>query len=113
WNSIYEYLTEGALWIGLGQTILKIIVIIILAYVFKNIGSKVIDGVFSNKKHMPLKSTTNGKREQTLNNLSKNILSYFLMFDVVMMSLHTFHVLITRILTRAGVAGPHSGYGAH
>lgn len=112
WNSIYEYLTEGALWIGLGQTILKIIVIIILAYVFKNIGSKVIDGVFSNKKHMPLKSTTNGKREQTLNNLSKNILSYFLMFVVVMMILDTFHVPIKTMLAGAGVAGLAIGFGA-
>lgn len=112
WHSIYTYLTEGALWIGLGQVILKIIVIIILAYVFKNIGSKVIDGIFSNKRHMPLKSTTNGKREQTLNNLSKNILSYFLMFVVVMMILDTFHVPIKTMLAGAGVAGLAIGFGA-
>lgn len=111
-SSIYDYLTEGALWIGLGQAILKIILIIILAYVFKHIGNKVIDGVFKDKKHTPLKSTTNGKREQTLKNLSKNLLSYFIMFIVIMMILDTFHVPIKTMLAGAGVAGLAIGFGA-
>ncbi len=111
-NSIYQYLTEADLWIGLGQTILKIILIIILAYVFKNVGNKVIDGIFRDKKNIHLKSTTNGKREQTLNNLSKNILSYFLMFIVVMMILDTFNVPIKTMLAGAGVAGLAIGFGA-
>lgn len=111
-NSIYQYLTEADLWIGLGQTILKIILIIVLAYVFKNVGNKVIDGIFRDKKNIHLKSTTNGKREQTLNNLSKNILSYFLMFIVVMMILDTFNVPIKTMLAGAGVAGLAIGFGA-
>lgn len=111
-NSIYAYFTEPDLWIGLGQTILKIIAIIILAYSFKNIGYKVIDGVFKDKKHISLNNKTDGKREQTLNNLSKSILSYFIMFLVIMIILDIFNVPIRTMLAGAGVAGIAIGFGA-
>jgi len=111
-NSIYAYFSELDLWIGLGQTILKIIAIIILAYSFKNIGYKVIDGVFKDKKHISLNNKTDGKREQTLNNLSKSILSYFIMFLVIMIILDIFNVPIRTMLAGAGVAGIAIGFGA-
>jgi len=111
-NSVYGYLTEPDLWIGLGQTILKIIAIIILAYSFKNIGYKVIDSVFKDKKHISLNNKTDGKREQTLNNLSKSILSYFIMFLVIMIILDIFNVPIRTMLAGAGVAGIAIGFGA-
>src|SRR5690625_6979590 len=63
-NSIYEYLIQPDLWIGLGQTVLKIIAIVILAYAFKHIGYRVIDGVFKDKKHISLNNKSDGKREQ-------------------------------------------------
>src|SRR5699024_5072819 len=90
-------------------TILKIIAIIILAYSFKNIGYKVIDGVFKDKKHISLNNKTDGKREQTLNNLSKSILSYFIMFLVIMIILDIFNLPIRTML---GVAGIAIGFGA-
>src|SRR5699024_3731840 len=104
--------SELDLWIGLGQTILKIIAIIILAYSFKNIGYKVIDGVFKDKKHISLNNKTDGKREQTLNNLSKSILSYFIMFLVIMIILDIFNVAIGTMLAVAVDAGIAIGFGA-
>src|SRR5690625_110652 len=111
-NSIYAYFSELDLWIGLGQTILKIIAIIILAYSFKNIGYKVIDGVFKDKKHISLNNKTDGKRGQTLNNLSKSILSYFIMFLVIMIVVDIFNVPIRTMLAGAGVAVIAIGFGA-
>jgi len=111
-NSVYGYLTEPNLWIGLGQMVLKIMAIIILAYAFKNIGYRVIDGVFKDKKHISLNNKSDGKREQTLNNLSKSILSYFIMFLVIMIILDIFNVPIRTMLAGAGVAGIAIGFGA-
>src|SRR5699024_7020436 len=111
-NSIYAYFTELVLWIGLCQTILKFIYIHILAYTFINIDYKVIDGIFKDKKHISLNNKTDGKREQTLNNLSKSILSYFIMFLVIMIILDIFNVPIRTMLAGAGVAGIAIGFGA-
>src|SRR5690625_2567995 len=93
-NSVYGYLTEPNLWIGLVQMVLKIMAIIILAYAFKNIGYRVIDGVFKDKKHISLNNKSDGKREQTLNNLSKSILSYFIMFLVIIIILDFFYLTV-------------------
>lgn len=110
-NSLYDYFASEKIWIWLGTTMLRIISIIIFAYLFKHIGNKVIDTVFKDKKKVRLKLTTN-RREQTLKSLSKNILSYFIMFVVIMMILDTFHIPIKTMLAGAGVAGLAIGFGA-
>lgn len=70
-----------------------------------------IDTIFKGKRKMPLRLTTN-RREQTLKNLSKNILSYFILFIVIMMVLDTLNVPIKTMLAGAGVAGLAIGFGA-
>lgn len=111
WQFLYDYLTGETLWVWVGKAMLRIIVIIILAFIFRNIGYKVIDGIFRDKKSLPIRLTTN-RREQTLKNLSKNILSYVLVFIVIMMILDTFNVPIRTMLAGAGVAGLAIGFGA-
>src|SRR5699024_2940071 len=103
-NSVYGYLTEPNLWIGLGQMVLKIMAIIILAYAFKKIGYRVIDGVYKDRKHISLNNKFICKRDQPLNNLSKSILSYFIMFLVIMIILDIFNVPIRPMLVYAVVA---------
>lgn len=110
-HSLYEYITGEALWIWIGKTLLRIFVIIILAFIVRNIVYKVIDTIFRDKKALPIKLTTN-RREQTLKNLSKNVLSYVLVFIVIMMILDTFDVPIRTMLAGAGVAGLAIGFGA-
>src|SRR5699024_3861621 len=51
------------------------------------------------------------RREQTLKNLLKNVLSYTIVF-IVMMILDTFHVPIKTMLAGAGVVGLAIGFGA-
>jgi len=110
-HSLYEYLTGDELWIGLGKTILRILIIVILAYVVRNIGNRLLDSVFKENKSIPIRLTTS-RREQTLKNLLKNVLSYTIVFIVIMMILDTFHVPIKTMLAGAGVVGLAIGFGA-
>lgn len=111
WQFLYGYLTGETLWVWVGKTMLRIVIIIILAFIFRNIGYKVIDTIFRDKKNFRIRLTTN-RREQTLKNLSKNVLSYILVFIVIMMILDTFDVPIRTMLAGAGVAGLAIGFGA-
>src|SRR5699024_12783328 len=81
--------------------LLRSAVIIILAFVLKNIGNKVINTIFKDRRSSPLRLTTN-RREQTLKNLLNNVLSYLIMFIAIMMILDTFHVPIKTMLAGAG-----------
>lgn len=111
WHSLYQYFTGESVWVWIGKMILRIVIIIVLAFVFKNIANRVIDTIFKDKKNMRIRLTTN-RREQTLKNLSKNVLSYIIVFIVIMMILDTFNVPIKTMLAGAGVAGLAIGFGA-
>lgn len=110
-QSLYDYMTGEDIWVWFGKTFLRIIIIIILAYTVRNVGYKIIDTIFRDKKTLPIRLTTN-RREQTLRNLLKNILSYIIMFIVILMTLDTFEVPIRTMLAGAGIAGLAIGFGA-
>lgn len=110
-HSLYGYLTGADLWIWIGKTLLRIAAIIILAFVFRSIGNKLINAVFRERTISPIRLTTS-RREQTLKNLLSNVLSYIIVFIVIMMILDTFHVPIKTMLAGAGVAGLAIGFGA-
>lgn len=110
-NSMYEYLTGADLWIWIGKTIFRIVVIVVLSFAVKFAGNKVIDAIFTEKKHIPIQLTTN-RREQTLKNLLKNVLSYIIAFIAIMMILDLFNVPIKTMLAGAGVVGLAIGFGA-
>jgi small conductance mechanosensitive channel len=110
-HSLYEYLTGAALWIWAGKTTLRIVAIVVFAFVLKSIGNKVINTIFKDRKSLPIRLTTS-RREQTLKNLMKNILSYIIAFVAIMMILDTFHVPIKTMLAGAGIAGIAIGFGA-
>lgn len=110
-QSLYDYITGEEVWVWLGKTFLRILIIILLAYTVRNIGHKVIDTIFRDKKTLPIRLTTN-RREQTLKNLLKNVLSYILLFIVILMILDTFEVPIRTMLAGAGIAGLAIGFGA-
>lgn len=110
-HSLYDFLTGASLWIGIGQTLLRVIAIIILAFVSRYLGNKVIAAVFKNRTNIPIRLTTS-RREQTLKNLLSNMLSYIIVFIVIMMILDTFHIPIKTMLAGAGVAGLAIGFGA-
>src|SRR5699024_12815581 len=110
-HSMYTYLTGAELWIWIAKTILRIIVIVVVAYVVRYIGNKVIDAIFADLRHLPIQLTTQ-RREQTLKNLLQNVLSYVIRFIAIMMILDTFHVAIKTMLASAGVVGLAIDFGA-
>lgn len=110
-ETVIHYLMGEELWLWLGTTFLRILVIIVLAYIIRNVGYRVIDVIFKDKKTLPIR-VTSSRREQTLKNLSKNILSYFLLFIVLLMILDIFDVPIRTMLAGAGIAGLAIGFGA-
>lgn len=107
----YNLLTEEELWNEVGKALLRVILIIILAFVFKKLGNKVIDTIFKDRSKIPIKITTN-RREQTLKNLAKSSMSYLIVFIAIMMILDAFHIPIRTMLAGAGVAGLAIGFGA-
>src|SRR5699024_2358499 len=109
-HSLYGYLTGASLWIWLGQTLLRSAVIIILAFVLRYIGNKVINTIFKDKRSAPLRLTKN-RKEQTLINLLNNVLSDLMMVIAIKMILDTFNVPIKTVLAGAGIAGLAIGFG--
>jgi len=108
---LYGLLTGEELWNAVGKALLRVVFIVILAFVFKKLGNKVIDTVFKDRRTIPIKITTN-RREQTLKNLAKSSLSYLIVFIAIMMILDAFHIPIRTMLAGAGVAGLAVGFGA-
>lgn len=111
WENLYSYIVGEELWIRIGTNLLRIVIIILFAFIVRNIGYRIIDIIFKDKKTIPIRLTSN-RREQTLKNLSKNILSYVLLFIVVLMILDIFDVPIRTMLAGAGIAGVAIGFGA-
>src|SRR5699024_12086451 len=92
-HSMYTYLTGAELWIWIAKTVLRIIVIVVMAYVVRYIGNKVIDAIFADRRHLPIQLTTQ-RREQTLKNILQNVLSYVIGFIAIFMILYTFYISI-------------------
>ena len=110
-HMLYGSITGTELWIWIGQALLRIAIIIILAFILKAIGTRVINTIFRDKSNSHIRLTTS-RREQTLKNLLNNVLSYVLVAIVILMILDTFDVPIRTMLAGAGVVGLAIGFGA-
>ncbi|MGM8212854.1 mechanosensitive ion channel family protein [Virgibacillus sp. W0430] len=108
-QDLWIYITGPNLWIAIGQSVLKIIVIIILASIVVRVGKNIIDRVFS-KKQGPIRISE--RREETIQKLMKNVLSYVVYFIAFIMVLEALSLPITSLLAGAGVAGLAIGFGA-
>src|SRR5699024_1377149 len=101
----------SGLWVWYGEKANRVVVIIILAFIIKTIGTRTINTIFKEKAHSKIRLTTN-RREQTLRNLLNNMLSYVLVAIVILMILDTFDVPIRTMLAAAGVAALAVGFSA-
>ncbi len=109
-TEIWDYISKPAIWVGLGEIFLKIIIIIILGMILNKIGGRLIERAFSNRKH--LRVHMSDRREQTLSKLLKNALIYLIAFIVIVMVLETLGVPVATLIAGAGVAGLAIGFGA-
>src|SRR5699024_10741187 len=110
-HMLYGSITGTELWIWIGQALLRIAIIIILAFILKAIGTRVINTIFRDKSNSHIRLTTS-RREQTLKNLLNNVLSYVLVAIVILMILDTLDLPIRTMLAGEVVVGLAIGFGA-
>lgn len=109
--SLWDYLSGIDLWVNVGKVVLNIVLILAFGLIAKITGSKIIDAIFKERKNIPIRLTST-RREQTLRNLLKSVLSYIISFIVIVMILDVFSIPIGTLLAGAGVAGLAIGFGA-
>src|SRR5690625_4558189 len=95
-KGIWGYLTGPELWIMLGERFVKILIILILAFIVIRMGRKIIDRLFVNKQRGPFRISE--RREETLNKLIKNILTYVVYFMAIAMILDTLTIRVGPLL---------------
>lgn len=110
WSQIVEYITDIELWITLGQGLLKICLIFIIATAFIRIGKIAISKIFLFRGKSPLRISV--RRENTLAKLLENILTYVVYFIAIIMILETVGIKIGPLLAGAGIVGLAVGFGA-
>lgn len=108
--SFWDYITGVELWIAIGEALLKIALIILLALIIVRMGKNIIDSIFRNRKHSLIRITE--RREETLKKLIQNMLTYAVYFIAFIMILETLNLPIASLLAGAGVAGLAIGFGA-
>lgn len=89
---------------------LKIILIFIIINIVVSIIGKIIDRVLKDKRLSNLNSS--GRRANTLGQILKRLVKYFLYFIGIVISLEMFNINTTSIIATAGIGGLAIGFGA-
>lgn len=97
-------------WIHLGEIILKIMAIVILASLVIRIGKITIHNIFKVRNRAPIR--TSERRENTLEKLLDNVLTYVISFMAFLMILSTLTIDVKALLAGAGIVGLAVGFGA-
>ncbi|MEH7109178.1 mechanosensitive ion channel family protein [Bacillus sp. JJ1764] len=97
-------------WLNLGEGLLKIFAIIIIANILIRIGKLMIHNIFKIREISPLR--TNERREGTLLKLLDNVLSYVVYFIAFMMVLSVLGIDVKALIAGAGIIGLAVGFGA-
>ncbi|TDQ42249.1 mechanosensitive ion channel family protein [Aureibacillus halotolerans] len=92
-----------------GLIALKLVLIIVLFFIIRALGKKLIGSAFEKYQK---KNTVNAGRIRTLEKLSINVFSYALIFFTVVTALSNLGVSVTSIIAGAGVVGLAIGFGA-
>ncbi|MFY4776204.1 mechanosensitive ion channel family protein [Metabacillus sp. RGM 3146] len=105
-----DRITQETFWIGLGEGILKIILILIISTIFIRLGKLAIRKIFVFRTKAPLRVSE--RRELTLTKLLENILTYVVYFIALMMILEILTINVTSLIAGAGIVGLAVGFGA-
>lgn len=98
------------MWISMGFSILKIIIIVILFFVIRKIGHGFIERILHSKRKRHVKISV--RRENTLVKLLQNVLTYILFFIAAIMILSELDIDVTGLIAGAGIVGLAIGFGA-
>ncbi|OAS83131.1 MULTISPECIES: mechanosensitive ion channel family protein [Metabacillus] len=110
WNEVLEYITDGKLWVNIGEGLLKIVLITIVSTIFIRIGKLAISKIFLFRGKSPIRISE--RRENTLSKLLENILTYVVYFIAIIMILEAVSINVGALLAGAGIVGLAVGFGA-
>ncbi len=99
-----------ATWLNLGEGLLKIIAILVVANIIVRIGKVAIHNIFKIRTLSPL--NTSERREDTLSKLLDSVLTYVVYFIAIMMILSVLGIDVKALLAGAGIVGLAVGFGA-
>lgn len=109
-ESLYKELTSEELWMGIGETLLNITFILLVAGIIVKIGKKIVTNVFLLRSKTPLRVSE--RREATMLKLLNNVVAYFVYFIALTMILATLDIDVKGLLAGAGILGLAVGFGA-
>ena len=109
-NKVSQKLLDENLWFAIGESVLKIIAILIISGLLIRIGKIAIHNFFKVRTRAPLRISE--RREATLMKLLENILSYAVYFISIMMILSALTINVQAMLAGAGIVGLAVGFGA-
>ncbi|QFT91193.1 putative MscS family protein YkuT [Bacillus sp. THAF10] len=101
---------EEKLWISIGEGIVKIVLIILVAVIIIKIGKALISNFVKLREKGPIRISE--RRENTLLRLLKNILTYVVYFVALVMILEVINIDVRALLAGAGIVGLAVGFGA-
>lgn len=108
-ETIQEYINLDQEMISLAVTLVKIVVIAVMAYFSLRLGYIAIDKIFKEREG---KLTLAPAKLKTMNALIKSVFRYFIFFIFVIMVLRELNIDYTPILASAGILGLAVGFGA-
>lgn len=109
-QKIEKILLNQDTWIALGSRTLRILFIILIAFIVIRLGKAIIRRLL--KFQIKTKIRPSERREQTLLKLLENALSYIVYFSAILAILSEFDVNVSGVLASAGVLGLAVGFGA-
>ncbi len=109
-NTFKAKLMDDTLWFAIGESVLKIIAILIITGLLIRIGKIAIRNFFKVRTRGPLRITE--RREATLMKLLENVLTYVVYFIAIMMILSALTINVQAMLAGAGIVGLAVGFGA-
>jgi moderate conductance mechanosensitive channel len=109
-QKIVEKFQNEDTWLSIGEGLIKIIAIFIIANILIRVGKLAIHNIFKIRNLSPL--NTSERREETLSKLLDSILSYVVYFIAFMMILSVLTIDVKALLAGAGIVGLAVGFGA-
>lgn len=110
YNKVIDWLTEESLWMGFGEGVIRILLILTIACFVVWVIHKTIDRVVINSEDKRL--INHARRMTTVGKLLKNVVSYAIYFIASMLVLSEFGINLGPLLAGAGVLGLAIGFGA-
>ena len=109
-TKLWDFLTSEALWDAVIRASIKIIGIVVVAYLVVFFGKRIIANVFSLSMRTPL--THSERRQKTILKLVQSVISYVVYFSAILAILSVLNINVAGLLAGAGIAGLAIGFGA-